>query len=67
MLKILWVLLDLILIFLIFVRTPKDVGLESFASTNKLLGSPSSAENFLNKFTWFLMVSYLLFAFKFNL
>lgn len=67
MLKILWVLVDLVLIFLIFVRTPKDVGLESFGSTNKLLGSPSSAENFLNKFTWFLIVSYLLFAFKFNL
>ena len=67
MLKIFWLLVDLLLILLIFVRTPKDVGLESFGSTNKLLGSPSSAENFLNKFTWFLIVSYVLCAFKFNL
>jgi protein translocase SecG subunit len=67
MLKIFWILLDIILIFLIFVRTPKDVGLESFASTNKFLGSPSSAENFLNKFTWFLIISYFILAFKFNL
>lgn len=66
MLKILWLLNNILLILLILLRTPNNSGLESFATKSNFLGSPNSAENFLNKLTWILIVSYFLFAIKFN-
>ena len=48
MLKIIWVVLSLILIGLIFLRTPQNQGLASFSTKSNLLGSPSSAEQLYN-------------------
>ena len=66
MLKIIWVLLSIILIGLIFLRIPQYQGLASFSTKSNLLGSPSSAEQFLNNLTIFLMISYFLFAIFLN-
>lgn len=66
MIKFIWALLSLTLIILILTRTPKNSGLESFATKSNLLGSPNSAEKLLNKFTWFLIASYFAFGVAFN-
>ena len=66
MLKIIWVLLSIILIGLIFLRTPQNQGLASFSTKSNLLGSPSSAEQFLNNLTIVLMISYFSFAIFLN-
>nr|YP_009093190.1 preprotein translocase SecG subunit [Roundia cardiophora]AIR75863.1 preprotein translocase SecG subunit [Roundia cardiophora] len=66
MLKLIWIVVSVILIILIFLRTPKNQGLASFSTKSNLLGSPSSAELFLNNLTIILMVSYFAFAFFFN-
>jgi len=67
MLKIIWLLVSIILIFLVLIRIPNNPGLTSFATKSNILGSPNSAENFLNNFTWFLIICYFIIAFKFNL
>ena len=67
MLKTIWVILSLILIGLIFLRTPQNQGLASFSTKSNLLGSPSSAEQFLNNLTIFLMIGYFAFAIFLNL
>ena len=67
MLKIIWVILSLVLIGLIFLRTPQNQGLASFSTKSDLLGSPSSAEQVLNNFTVILMLVFFFFAFFFNL
>jgi protein translocase SecG subunit len=66
MLKLIWVLLSLVLIGLIFLRTPQNQGLASFSTKNNLLGSPSSAEQFLNNLTIILMIIYFSFAIFLN-
>ena len=66
MLKLTWGILSSILIILIFLRTPQNQGLASFSSKTDLLGSPSSAEQFLNNLTIILMIIYFLFAVVFN-
>lgn len=66
MLKIIWVILSIILIGLIFLRTPQNQGLTSFSTKSNLLGSPSSAEQFLNNLTIILMIGYFLFAIFLN-
>lgn len=66
MLKFIWLIVNLFLIILIITRTPKNSGLESFASKSNLLGSPNSAEQFLNQLTWSLIAVYFLLAIKFN-
>jgi len=66
MLKIIWVLLSIILIGLIFLRTPQNQGLASFSTKSNLLGSPSSAEQFLNNLTIVLMISYFSLAIFLN-
>jgi len=66
MLKFIWLINNILLTILILVRTPNNSGLESFATKSNFLGSPNSAENFLNKFTWILIGSYFIFALKFN-
>jgi protein translocase SecG subunit len=66
MLKFIWLILNLVLITLILIRTPKNSGLESFATKSNLLGSPNSAEKFLNQFTWFLIANYFILGITFN-
>jgi protein translocase SecG subunit len=66
MLKIIWIILSLVLIGLIFLRTPQNQGLTSFSTKSDLLGSPSSAEQFLNNLTIILMLSYFLLAIFLN-
>ena len=49
MLKLIGVIVSILLIIVIFLRTPQEnVGLSSFATKSNILGSPSSAERFLN-------------------
>ena len=67
MLNLLWLLLSIFLIFIIFLRAPQNSGLASFATKSNLLGSPSSAEQFLNNLTIVLMISYFGFAVFLNL
>ena len=67
MLKFIWLVVSIILIILIFLRTPQNQGLASFSAKSNLLGSPSSAEQFLNNLTIILMFVYFLFAIFFNL
>ena len=62
MLKLIWIAVSLILIGLIFLRTPQNQGLASFSTKSNLLGSPSSAEQFLNNLTIILMIGYFSFA-----
>jgi protein translocase SecG subunit len=67
MLKFIWLVVSIILIILIFLRTPQNQGLASFSTKSNLLGSPSSAEQFLNNLTIILMFVYFLFAIFLNL
>ena len=66
MLKIIWVILSISLIGLIFLRTPQNQGLASFSTKSNLLGSPSSAEQFLNNLTIILMIGYFSFGIFLN-
>lgn len=66
MLKFAWLIISLGLIILILTRTPKNSGLESFATKSNLLGSPNSAEKILNQFTWFLIATYFALGITFN-
>lgn len=66
MLKIIWLVINIALVILILIRIPNNAGLTSFATKSNLLGSPNSAENFLNSFTWLLIICYFLLALKFN-
>ena len=67
MVKFIWVIISIVLILLIFLRTPQNQGLVSFSTKSNLLGSPSSAEQVLNNLTVVLMILYFLFALFFNL
>nr|WAJ57921.1 Preprotein translocase SecG subunit [Guinardia striata] len=67
MLKLVWVILNIALISIIFIRTPNNGGLASLTTKTNLLGSPNSAEKFLNRLTWGLIISYFFLAVKFNL
>ena len=67
MLKLLGTLTSLFLIIIIFLRIPQEnVGLASFATKSNLLGSPSSAEQFLNNLTVILMIGYFSLAIFLN-
>ena len=66
MLKFIWLIISLVLIILILTRTPKNSGLESFATKSNLLGSPNSAEKSLNQFTWLLIAGYFILGVSFN-
>lgn len=66
MLKLVWFVLNIFLISIIFIRTPNNGGLASLGTKTDILGSPNSAEKFLNRLTWGLIVTYLLLAVKFN-
>lgn len=67
MLQLIGNFVSLFLIVIIFLRMPQDnVGLASFATKSNLLGSPSSAQRFLNILTAFGIVTYLGIAIKLN-
>jgi protein translocase SecG subunit len=52
MLKLIASIISILLIGIIFLRSPQEsVGLSSFATKTDILGSPSSAERFLNILT----------------
>lgn len=60
-------ILSIFLIFIILLRIPQEnVGLASFANKSNALGSPSSAERFLNIATMTGIFFYLAIAFQLN-
>ena len=65
-LKLIWLLLSVFLIFMIYLRVPRNQGLTSFATKSDLLGSPNSTEKFLNNFTLISIITYYLIAVKLN-
>ena len=68
MLRLLAFLVSLFLIVIIFLRIPQEnVGLTSFANKSNLLGSPSSAQRFLNILTGIGILAYFGIAIKLNL
>ena len=68
MLTIVGIFVSLFLIILTLVRIPQEnVGLSSFANNSNLLGSPGSAQRFLDILTVSLIVMYFLIAFKLNI
>lgn len=68
MLKIFGVFISLFLIVIIFLRIPQEnVGLASFASKSNILGSPSSAQRFLNILTAVGIILYFGIAIQLNL
>jgi preprotein translocase subunit SecG len=68
MFKLIGNFISLFLILIIFLRIPQEnVGLTSFATRSNLLGSPSSANRFLNILTALGILIYLGIAIKLNL
>ena len=66
MLNLIWILLSIFLIVIIFLRTPQNSGLASFATKSNILGSPSSAERTLNNLTVVAITLYLFIAIELN-
>ena len=68
MLKLISVFISLFLIIIIFLRIPQEnTGLASFATKSNILGSPSSAQRFLNILTAIGIIVYLIIAIQINL
>jgi preprotein translocase subunit SecG len=68
MLKLVGFIDSIILIGIIFLRVPQEsMGLSSFATKSNLLGSPSSAQRFLNILTGFGILVYFGIALQLNL
>ena len=68
MLKLIGFIVSILLIIIIFLRTPKEnVGLSSFATKSNMLGSASSAERFLNILTVIGIIIYFGIALTLNL
>lgn len=68
MLKLIGSIVSILLIIIIFLRTPQEnVGLSSFATKSDILGSPSSAERFLNILTAVGIIIYFSIALTLNL
>ena len=68
MLKLIGFIVSILLIIIIFLRTPKEnVGLSSFATKSNMLGSASSAERFLNVLTVIGIIIYFGIALTLNL
>ena len=68
MLKILSFIVNIFLIAIIFVKIPKEnMGLASFATKSNLLGSPASAQRFLNIGTAVGILIYFIIALQLNL
>ena len=67
MLKQIWFIISIFLIFIIFLRMPQEnIGLSSFANKTDILGSPTSAQKSLNYITGILVISYFILAFLLN-
>ena len=68
MLKLFGLIVSILLIGIILSRIPQEnVGLASFATKSDLLGSPSSAQRFLNILTGFLILVYVGVAIELNI
>ena len=68
MLKLIGFIVSVLLIIVIFLRTPQEnVGLSSFATKSDIFSSPSSAERFLNIITVFGIIIYFSVALILNL
>ena len=68
MLKILAFIVNVSLIAIIFLKIPKEnMGLASFATKSNILGSPASAQRFLNIGTAVGISIYFLIALQLNL
>jgi preprotein translocase subunit SecG len=68
MLKVIGAFTSIFLIVIIFLRIPQEnVGLASFATKSNLLGSPSSAQRFLNILTAVGILLYIGIAIQLNL
>ena len=68
MLKLIGFIVSILLIIVIFLRTPQEnVGLSSFATKSDIFNSPSSAERFLNIVTAFGIIIYFSVALVLNL
>ena len=68
MLKQIWFVLSIFLVFIIFLRMPQEtIGLSSFANKSDILGSPTSAQKSLNYITGISVISYFIIAFLLNL
>ena len=68
MLTILGNVISLFLILIILVRIPRDsIGLSSFANSSDLLGSPGSAQRFLDILTVSGILIYFTIAFQLNI
>ena len=68
MIKLIEVSVSFLLIFIIFLRIPQEnVGLASFTTKSNILGSPSSAQRFLNILTGVGVIIYLVTAIQLNL
>nr|AZJ16758.1 preprotein translocase protein SecG [Seminavis robusta] len=68
MLKLIGFIVSILLIIVIFLRTPQEnVGLSSFATKSDIFSSPSSAERFLNIITAFGIIVYFSVALILNL
>lgn len=67
MLKVIWLILSLFLIFLVLIRLPNSGGLSNFSINTNLIGSSNSTERFLNQLTWLFIILYFLLAIKFNI
>lgn len=67
MLKQIWFVLSIFLIFIIFLRMPQEtIGLSSFANKSDILGSPTSAQKSLNYITGISVIIYFILAFLLN-
>ena len=66
LLKLVWIVLSVFLIFIIFSRVPRNQGLTRFATKSDLFGSPNSTETFLNNATFTLIIVYYLIAVQLN-
>ena len=63
MLKLTGFFVSLFLILIIFLRIPEEnVGLANFAAKSNILGSPGSAQRFLNRLTGVGIFVYLMIA-----
>ena len=68
MLTILGTVISLFLILIILVRIPREsIGLASFANSGNLLGSPGSAQRFLDILTVSGILLYFSIAFQLNI
>jgi preprotein translocase subunit SecG len=68
MVKLIGAFVSLFLIVIIFLRIPQEnVGLASFATKSNVLGSPSSAQRFLNILTVSAIIIYFGIAIQLNL